>query len=327
MPARQPTSSYGDPRVRRPVPGGPGVLRIRQGAVAAPVTHRRPARGRRKVVAALLAFAVVPVGFALVRGGVLDWAWPAEARAPAWWTAASDPSASDAPAGDPSATTGPPAVSVAPGLVTPKGAPPEPLSLPGGFPAAGPGTFAVHPTPGPVLGRSGTLRRFQVAVEHGVPEELGALAAMVDATLRDPRGWTAGQQMRFQRAGRGSPHDFTFYLVTGATAQRMCAEGGVDIRVGGQPYTSCRAIGKVIINLARWRLSVPPYVDRKVPLAVYRQYLINHEVGHELGHGHERCPGSGQPAPVMLKQTLGLEGCTTNAWPYVDGRRYTGPPV
>ena len=75
--------------------------------------------------------------------------------------------------------------------------------------------------------------------------------------------------------------------------------------------------------MARWVKGVPRY---GAPLSVYRQYLVNHEVGHRLGNGHERCPGQGRPAPVMQQQTLGLHGCRPHPWPYRDGERYSGPP-
>ena len=80
----------------------------------------------------------------------------------------------------------------------------------------------------------------------------------------------------------------------------------------------------MVLNLARWLTAVPNY---GASIEEYRQYLINHEVGHELGHGQEACPAPGQPAPVMQQQTYGLNGCAANAWPYIGGQRYAGPAV
>ncbi|MFC7545073.1 DUF3152 domain-containing protein [Plantactinospora sp. GCM10030261] len=195
-------------------------------------------------------------------------------------------------------------------------APTGPLSVP----SAGPGTFAYAETGGPVLGVAGGLRSFRVAVERGAGQQPAEFAAAVDTVLGDPRGWIAGGDVRFQRVPGPAPADFTIYLATATTSERMCAEGGLAT----EGYTSCRLPGQVIINLTRWSTAVPGY---GAPLAVYRTYAVNHEVGHELGFGHEACPAIDAPAPVMQQQTYGLAGCTANGWPQVGGHRYVGPPV
>ncbi|HEX6969337.1 MAG TPA: DUF3152 domain-containing protein [Micromonosporaceae bacterium] len=205
--------------------------------------------------------------------------------------------------------------------------PPEPvLRLPGPVRSAGSGAFAYADEPGEVFGTAGTLRRFRVAVEQGAEVDVAEFAAAVDRALGDPRSWIASGRLRLQRVPNDGSHNFTIYLATAQTAGRMCGAGGINIRVGGKPYTSCRLGGKVIINLDRWQLSVDHLVQAGVPLDTYRDYVINHEVGHELGHGHENCPGQGRPAPTMMQQTLYLDGCVANPWPYLDGRRYAGPP-
>ncbi|MEU8114538.1 DUF3152 domain-containing protein [Micromonospora sp. NPDC053740] len=201
------------------------------------------------------------------------------------------------------------------------------LRVPGAVPSAGTGGFGYDARSGPVLGRAGELRRYRVAVESGSAEGVTGFAQAVEAALAGPGSWVDSGRLRLQQVPGAAPRDFTVYLATARTAGRMCAKGGVDIRIGGRPYTSCRAPGQVIINLDRWRLSVPHFVSAGVPLAVYRTYVVNHEVGHQLGHRHERCPGAGRPAPVMMQQTLFLNGCRVNPWPYLNGRRYTGPAL
>lgn len=231
------------------------------------------------------------------------------------------------------ATPSSPAMAVAPPPVTPSPAPtsaspsPKPpvLREPGPVPSAGRGNFVIDDRTGPVLGTGGRMQGYRVAVEAGSGVDAGEFALAVQTALTGPGSWVDSGRLRLRQVDRDAGYDFTVYLATPRTAGRMCAAGGVDIRVGGRPYTSCRAPGKVIINLERWRLSVPHYVDAKVPLSVYRNYVVNHEVGHQLGNRHERCPGKGKPAPVMMQQTLFLNGCVANPWPYLDGRRYAGP--
>ncbi|MET7667112.1 DUF3152 domain-containing protein [Micromonospora luteifusca] len=220
----------------------------------------------------------------------------------------------------------PPSASPSPSASVPSSPPPV-LRVSGAVPSAGTGTFGYDARSGPVLGRAGELRRYRVAVESGSNEDAADFAQAVQVALAGPGSWVDSGRLRLRQVPGDAPRDFTVYLATTRTAGRMCADGGVDIRIGGRPYTSCRAPGQVIINLDRWRLSVPHFVSAGVPLAVYRTYVVNHEVGHQLGHRHERCPGAGRPAPVMMQQTLFLNGCRVNPWPYLDGRRYAGPAL
>ncbi|WBB74356.1 DUF3152 domain-containing protein [Micromonospora sp. WMMD1128] len=191
---------------------------------------------------------------------------------------------------------------------------------PTGYPTAGPGTFAVAQGRSAVRGDDGPLRRYRVEVERGTGQDADGFAATVDSVLGDPRSWIASGQLRVQRVPEAAAADFTIYLATPVTSERMCAEGGLHT----ERYTSCRLPGRVVLNLARWMTAVPDY---GAPLDVYRTYVINHEVGHEFGELHQACPAPGLPAPVMQQQTYGLDGCVPNAWPYVDGVRYSGEPT
>lgn len=71
---------------------------------------------------------------------------------------------------------------------------------------------------------------------------------------------------------------------------------------------------KIFFDSTNW-LRAPKASGYKSTKA-YRTYVINHEFGHILGHGHSRCVKKGSPASVMLQQTIGLRGCTANPWPY-----------
>ncbi|WP_236647381.1 DUF3152 domain-containing protein [Micromonospora sicca] len=190
--------------------------------------------------------------------------------------------------------------------------PPEPTLS---YPARGTGNFRTATARGAVAGRSGPLLRYRVAVEEGIDEvDVERFGREVAVILADPRGWTGGGEWRLQRVGPDEPDDFTVLLATPVTRGELCADPS-------DHYTSCRNGDRVVINVARWARGVPQFDD----LGSYRPYLLNHEVGHRLGRGHELCPRAGGPAPVMEQQTLGLHGCLPNAWPRVDGALHTGP--
>ncbi|MEE6260282.1 DUF3152 domain-containing protein [Plantactinospora sonchi] len=193
----------------------------------------------------------------------------------------------------------------------------ESAGEPADYPTTGPGTFG-YAGGGKVLGTTGDLRRYRVAVEQGMGQDVGGFASAVDTILGDARGWTVAEKLRFQRVGRTAKAQFTIFLASPGTSERMCAEAGLHT----ERYGSCHIPGEVVLNIARWLTAVPDY---GAPLDVYQAYALNHEVGHELGERHQGCPWPGAPAPVMQQQTYGLRGCAPNGWPYVDGRRYAGP--
>ncbi len=174
----------------------------------------------------------------------------------------------------------------------------------------GAGTVSVVDGSSTVYG-TGPLRRFVVEIEDGIDVDGAGFAEAVEGTLGDPRSWGSGGQMSFQRVGAAEAaageYEFRVSLVSPGSMEIYCPGVGT----GG--YTSCRYGERAVINLARWATAVPDYQG---DVATYRHYVVNHEVGHALGNGHEPCPGPGQLAPVMQQQTLGLQGCAKNPWPY-----------
>ncbi|MCW2608155.1 MAG: hypothetical protein JWO60_2848, partial [Frankiales bacterium] len=153
---------------------------------------------------------------------------------------------------------------------------------------------------------TGPLRRYTVAVEGGLGVDPRAFAAAVERVLADPRSWGAGGRASFRRVPSG-PVSFRVVLASPRTTDRLCA----PLDTGGT--YSCGTETTAVINARRWLRGATSYTG---DLPSYRQYVVNHEVGHVLGHRHDRCPSAGAPAPVMVQQTKGLYGCARNPWPY-----------
>ncbi|MDV6290604.1 DUF3152 domain-containing protein [Streptomyces sp. UP1A-1] len=190
----------------------------------------------------------------------------------------------------------------------------------GSIPSSGPGTFATASGGGARVGPSGRTLTYVVQVEDGIGIAAADVAAEVEQILADERGWTADGETGFRRVSGGTA-DFRVRLATAGTVDDICGRYG--LATGGE--VNCNVGQDVMVNLKRWLLATQYYAD---DVTSYRALIINHEVGHFLGHGHVGCPGAGRPAPVMMQQIKGLHGCRTNVWPYDgEGQQITGPAV
>lgn len=169
---------------------------------------------------------------------------------------------------------------------------------------ATPAWLVAAQAPPPVAAPS-VVVTYTVATRGAVTADVNEFAAQVNETLNSSLGWSR-LGVRFERVESGGrfiawlsePSQMTSFSSTGCDETLSCTVGN-----------------NVIINEARWQVATHAWNAAGGSLRDYRHYVVNHETGHWLGHGHRACGGAGQPAPVMLQQSVGMQGCTTNPWP------------
>jgi hypothetical protein len=209
-------------------------------------------------------------------------------------------------------------------------------ALPDGGPFTEAGAGVWHIVRG-VSGQVGEARRhlfsYTVEIEDGVDTSgLGgddSVAQMVEATLANPKSWTHDPTFGFRRIDSGEP-DFRVSLTSRRTTQSAC---GFEIPIDSSCFNA--DLGRVVLSQARWVRGAAAFEG---DIGSYRQYQINHEVGHAIGyHEHQPCAVGGGLAPVMMQQTFGTRNddiatldpqgvvpkdgktCRFNPWPYPRG--------
>lgn len=134
--------------------------------------------------------------------------------------------------------------------------------------------------------------RYRIDVEKGLGLDSALFAEAVQKTLNDDRSWAHDGDMTFERISTGKP-DFVITLASPGTTGEWCEKSGLDTM---EDNVSCdsAATERVMINAYRWAQGSSTFGPDK--LFAYRQMLINHEVGHRLGHNHVSC-GTKGPSP------------------------------
>lgn len=140
---------------------------------------------------------------------------------------------------------------------------------------------------------------FSCVLDAGVRANLATFTRDISLYLADPDGWES------------KGHSFTLVskhpeIVIHLTLPSTLAKRGCD------PALNCAEMnGKhLFVNADLWSGKAPN--KSQLSLSRYRQYIVSHEMGHILGYDHVKCPGVGQPAPIMLQQTKGIGVCVPN---------------
>ncbi|MFF9866093.1 DUF3152 domain-containing protein [Streptomyces sp. NPDC013953] len=156
--------------------------------------------------------------------------------------------------------------------------------------------------------------RYRIDVEKGLGLDAELFAEAVQKTLNDDRSWAHGGAMTFERVSTGDP-EFVVTLASPGTTGVWCAKSGLDTTIDNVSCDSA-ATERVMINAYRWAQGSETFGPKA--MHAYRQMLINHEIGHRLGHNHVTCRTPGALAPVMQQQTKSLEvdgiKCRPNPW-------------
>ena len=151
-----------------------------------------------------------------------------------------------------------------------------------------------------------SIKKFTYSTETrgNITADLTEFNFQVNETLNDNRSWE-GLGIWFEQVKSGG--DFVIVL---SEASKVTA-----FSTSCDNFYSCRVGKYVILNQDRWLGATDTWNKTGGNLRDYRNMLVNHEIGHWLGHEHENCSAPGQLAPVMRQQSVDLQGCKFNPWP------------
>ncbi len=161
---------------------------------------------------------------------------------------------------------------------------------------------------------NGLITYTYCVASKGEVGDLTEFANTVFSTLNDPRGWPRAGAVFQENEGadpNADPNACSMTLTLAAADQMT------SFSTECSDEYSCRVGNDVIINVDRWNNATEGWLNAGGTVERYRTMVINHEVGHRLGHldNELTCPAVNQPAPLMQQQSMDLLGCVPNEWP------------
>ena len=161
---------------------------------------------------------------------------------------------------------------------------------------------------------NGVITYTYCVASRGEVGDLTEFANTVFSTLNDPRGWPRAGAV-FQENEGADPN--TDPNACSMTLTLAAADQMTSFSTECSDEYSCRVGNDVIINIDRWSNATEGWLQAGGTVERYRTMVINHEVGHRLGHldNELTCPAVNQPAPLMQQQSMDLLGCVPNEWP------------
>jgi hypothetical protein len=153
-------------------------------------------------------------------------------------------------------------------------------------------------------------------VDNDIPISDESFHKKVVQTLSKPRGWQSIDNIEFR-------------FVSWNTLNHIKSRNKIPVRLSAnetivkecgfkelERLSCCNTITKQVwLNYYRWKNGAKP---SKLTLDRYRNYMINHEIGHALGRLHAKCPCEGCSAPIMMQHTITIGKCKPNDKPLAN---------
>ena len=161
---------------------------------------------------------------------------------------------------------------------------------------------------------NGLITYTYCVASKGEVGDLTEFANTVFSTLNDPRGWPRAGAVFQENEGADPNADPN---ACSMTLTLVAADQMTSFSTECSDEYSCRVGNDVVINVDRWNNATEGWLNAGGTVSRYRTMVINHEVGHRLGHldNELTCPAVNQPAPLMQQQSMDLLGCVANEWP------------